>query len=129
MGTTLKGLGASKKTTVAIPRSSNEATRSPKSKAGEAPAKKKTILSTEQREMLEQNQKQLALAAASKVRLTPEMEEYQKTERYRNPITWVSGQKTSSQAMRLVWIELNKLMLSNQETIKKFEKLQTEFSL
>jgi len=57
------------------------------------------------------------------------MEEYQKAERYRNPITWVPGQKTSSQAMRLVWIELNKLMLSNQETIKKFEKLQTEFSL
>ena len=79
--------------------------------------------------MLEQNQKEVALAAASKVRLDPEMEEYQKTERYRNPITWVPGEKTSSQAMRLVWIELNKLMLSNQETIKKFEKLQTEFSL
>ena len=117
---------AAKKASAAAPPSSNAPTRSPRgSTLGSVmtTAKKKSILSTEQREMLEQNQKEVALAAATKVRLDPDMEDYLKTERYRNPITWVPAQKTSSQAMRLVWIELNKLMLSNQATIKKFDKL------
>ena len=58
-----------------------------------------------------------------------DLQEFRKKERYVNPITRVAGQETSSEKMRLMWIELQKMLQQDEQIKKRLIVLKNNFTV
>ena len=88
-------------------------------------------MSTEEKIKFEDDQRKFALAQAQKDKelINVDLQEFRKKERYVNPITRVAGQETSSEKMRLMWIELQKMLQQDEQIKKRLIVLKNNFTV
>lgn len=88
-------------------------------------------MSTEEKIKFEDDQRKFALAQAKKDKelINVDLQEFRKKERYVNPITRVAGQETSSEKMRLMWIELQKMLQQDEQIKKRLIVLKNNFTV